>query len=200
MIIFGISFVALAIYYWTMSITPGPNNVMLTVSGANFGFNRTIPHITGIGLGCAIQTFLLCLGLGVIFTLYPILQEILKWVGAAYLIYLAMKLIGAKFKKASIPKKPMTIWEAALFQFINPKAWVKATTTATIFLPAGTSPVGAGLAIFTVCLAVNIVSASTWAGFGVGIGKLLSNPRGLRVFNYSMAVLLFGTAVYVVTV
>ncbi|WP_205859832.1 LysE family translocator [Cochlodiniinecator piscidefendens] len=198
MILFGISLVALSVYYWTMSITPGPNNVMLTVSGANFGFNRTIPHIAGIGFGCAVQTFLLCLGLGVIFTLYPMIQEVLKWVGAAYLIYLALKLIGAKFKEASAPKRPLTMWEAALFQFINPKAWVKATTTATIFLPAGTSPLGAGIAIFTVCLAVNIVSSSTWATFGVGIGKFLSNARGLMIFNYSMAALLVGTAIYVV--
>ncbi|MDD7973629.1 LysE family translocator [Roseinatronobacter alkalisoli] len=200
MVLFGISFVALAIYYWTMSITPGPNNVMLTVSGANFGFNRTIPHITGIGLGCSVQTFLLCLGLGAIFTLYPVIQEVLKWVGAAYLIYLSVKLIGAKVKNATVPQKPLTMMEAALFQFINPKAWVKATTTATIFLPAGTSPIGAGIAIFTVCLAVNVVSASTWATFGVGIGRFLSNSRGLMIFNYSMAALLIGTAGYVVAV
>ena len=191
-------FVALAIYYWTMSITPGPNNVMLTVSGANFGFKRTIPHITGIGLGCALQTFLLCLGLGVVFTLFPVIQDMLRWVGAAYLIYLACKLIGAKLKQAGEAKRPMTTWEAALFQFVNPKAWVKATTTATIFLPAGTPPLVAGTAIFTVCLAVNFVSASTWAGFGVGIGAFLSRARGLMVFNYAMAALLIGTAVYVV--
>jgi len=200
MVLFGISFIALAVYYWTLSITPGPNNVMLTVSGANFGFKRTIPHIAGIGLGCAVQTFLLCIGLGVIFILYPVIQNILQWVGAAYLIYLALKLIGAKFKEASVPQKPLTMSEAALFQFINPKAWVKATTTATIFLPAGTSPLGAGVAIFTVCLSVNIVSASTWAIFGVGIGRFLSNARGLKIFNYSMAALLVGTAIYVVII
>lgn len=200
MVLFGISFIALAIYYWTMSITPGPNNVMLTMSGANFGFNRTIPHIAGIGFGCSVQTFLLCLGLGVIFTMYPMIQEVLKWVGAAYLIYLAIKLMGAKLKETTKPPKPLTMMEAALFQFINPKAWVKATTTATIFLPAGTSPVGAGIAIFTVCLAVNVVSASTWATFGVGIGRLLSNQRSLMIFNYSMAALLIGTAIYVVMV
>jgi threonine/homoserine/homoserine lactone efflux protein len=152
MTILGIPYVALGLYYWTMSVTPGPNNVMLTMSGVSFGFNRTIPHVFGIASGCAVQTFLLCLGLGIVFTSFPIIQEILKWAGAAYLIYLAVKLVGAKISGgvASSPK-PLTLLDAATFQFINPKAWVKATTTATIFMPEGTSVLAAGLAIFSVC-------------------------------------------------
>jgi hypothetical protein len=87
MTIFGIPYIALGFYYWTMSVTPGPNNVMLTLSGVNFGFGRTMPHILGIAIGCAIQTFLLCLGLGFIFHEFPTAQHLLKWAGAAYLIY-----------------------------------------------------------------------------------------------------------------
>jgi threonine/homoserine/homoserine lactone efflux protein len=200
MTILGIPYIALALYYWTMSVTPGPNNVMLTMSGVNFGFNRTIPHILGIAIGCAVQTFLLCIGFGVLFDYFPVLQVVLKWAGAAYLIYLALKLVGAKVAKAEAKPEPLTMTEAAFFQFINPKAWVKATTTASIFMPVGTSILASGLAIFTVCSAVNIVSSSLWAGFGVGIRNLLSKPIYLKVFNYSMAALLIGTAAYVVLV
>jgi threonine/homoserine/homoserine lactone efflux protein len=111
-----------------MSITPGPNNVMLTTSGANFGFGRTLPHIGGIVFGCAAQTYMLCLGFGVVFIMYPWIQEVLKWCGAAYLLYLAWKLVGSKVAKAKAVTKPLSFFDAALFQFINPKAWVKATT------------------------------------------------------------------------
>ncbi|MFL6819333.1 MAG: LysE family translocator [Bradyrhizobium sp.] len=199
MTIFGIPYIALGFYYWTMSVTPGPNNVMLTLSGVNFGFGRTMPHILGIAIGCAIQTFLLCLGLGFIFHEFPTAQHLLKWAGAAYLIYLALKLIGAKLASGlSAPPQPLSLFDAATFQFINPKAWVKATTTATIFMPEGTPILASGAAIFSVCSAVNIASSSLWAGFGVGIRKLLSNPTTLRIFNLTMAALLIGTAAYVV--
>lgn len=198
MTILGISYLALALYYWTMSVTPGPNNVMLTMSGVNFGFTRTGPHIFGIAAGCAVQTFLLCIGFGILFEYFPMLQNMLKWAGAAYLIYLSLKLIGAKVANAKSAPQPLTFVEAASFQFINPKAWVKATTTASIFMPTGTSVLASGIAIFTVCTAVNVVSSSLWASFGVGIRSLLSNPIYLRVFNYTMAALLIGTALYVV--
>ena len=199
MTILGISYLALGLYYWTMSVTPGPNNVMLTLSGVNFGFNRTLPHILGIASGCAVQTFLLCLGLGFIFHEFPVIQQVLKWAGAAYLIYLALKLVGAKVASGvQAPPRPLTLFDAASFQFINPKAWVKATTTATIFMPEVTPILASVLAIFSLCTLVNIASSSLWAGFGVGIRKLLSNPKMLRAFNLSMAALLIGTAVYVV--
>jgi threonine/homoserine/homoserine lactone efflux protein len=199
MTILGIPYIALGLYYWTMSVTPGPNNVMLTLSGVNFGFKDTVPHIFGIAIGCAVQTFFLCLGLGFVFHEYPAIQGILKWAGAAYLIYLALKLTGAKVATGvSAPPQPLSLFDAASFQFINPKAWVKATTTATIFMPEGTPILAAGIAIFSVCSAANIASSSLWAGFGVGIRKFLSNPQMLRIFNLIMAALLIGTAVYVV--
>jgi threonine/homoserine/homoserine lactone efflux protein len=193
----AIQVIPLATYYMIMSITPGPNNVMLTTSGANFGFGRTLPHIGGIVFGCATQTYMLCLGFGVVFIMYPWIQEVLKWCGAAYLLYLAWKLVGSKVAKAKAVTQPLSFFDAALFQFINPKAWVKATTTATLFLPPGTSPWLAGLVIFTVCSMVNFSSASIWTTFGVGIGRLLTSQNRLLAFNITMSVLLVGTAVIV---
>lgn len=194
----SIAVVPLATYYMIMSITPGPNNVMLTTSGATFGFHRTLPHVSGIVSGCALQTFLLCIGFGVVFTYFPWLQGVLKWCGAAYLIYLAYKLVGARIAKATAVVNPLTFFDAALFQVVNPKAWVKAITTATLFLPPGTSAWAAGIRIFTICALVNFVSGSIWTSFGVGIGKLLTNEFRLRLFNAGMALLLIGTAIIVV--
>src|SRR3954454_13938890 len=99
MTIFGIPYIALGFYYWTMSVTPGPNNVMLTLSGVNFGFGRTMPHILGIAIGCAIQPFLLCLGLAFIFHDFPTAQHLLNWAVPAYLIYLSLMLIGVKLAR-----------------------------------------------------------------------------------------------------
>lgn len=190
----SIEVLPLATYYMVMSITPGPNNVMLTGSGANFGYQRTLPHVLGIVLGCAAQTYALCLGLGILFVAFPAIQSVLKWLGAAYLLYLAWKLVGQAAVQSKTAGKPLTFFEAAGFQFVNPKAWVKAITTSTLFLPPGTSPWLAGLWIFTVCVVVNFTSGSVWALFGVGMGRLLTNSRRRLLFNASMAILLVGTA------
>jgi threonine/homoserine/homoserine lactone efflux protein len=193
----AIAVLPLATYYFIMSVTPGPNNVMLTTSGVNFGFNRTLPHIFGIVLGCAVQTYLLCLGFGVVFNALPWLRDGLKWVGCAYLLYLSWKLVGSKVAKETDVARPLTLPQAATFQFVNPKAWVKATTTATLFLPSGVNPWFAGLVIFTVCSLANAVSASIWAGFGVAIRQFLSNKKFLLAFNWTMALLLIGTIAFI---
>ena len=81
-------------YTFVMSITPGPNNVMLTASGANFGFRRTVPHILGIGVGFVVQLLAVCAGLSALFARWPALQSALGWVGAAYLLYLGWRMLG----------------------------------------------------------------------------------------------------------
>src|SRR6185312_10694880 len=118
-----------ATYSFVMSITPGPNNVMLTASGATFGFRRTIPHILGISVGFGAELLAVCAGLGAIFNHWPYLQTVLRWVGAAYLIYLGIKMLGGSGAANSrSSSRPVTFFEAALFQFLNPKAWVMTIT------------------------------------------------------------------------
>jgi threonine/homoserine/homoserine lactone efflux protein len=129
-------------YTFVMSITPGPNNVMLTASGANFGFRRTVPHILGIGCGFIVQLLAVCAGLAALFTRWPALQSALAWVGAAYLLYLGWQMLGHGQAESREAHHPVTFLQAALFQFLNPKAWVMTVTAATLFLPHELGPRG----------------------------------------------------------
>lgn len=115
-----------ALYIMSMTLTPGPNNVMLTASGANFGFRRTLPHMAGIVGGCFILFSSIALGLGVLFERFPAIQLGLRWLGSAYLLYLAWKIASAPPPnlKGSSHSIPLTFWQAAAFQFANPKAWI----------------------------------------------------------------------------
>jgi threonine/homoserine/homoserine lactone efflux protein len=122
-------------YTFVMSITPGPNNVMLTASGANFGFRRTVPHIFGVAVGFVVQLLAVCAGLSALFARWPALQGALGWVGAAYLLYLGWRMLGRSEAQAGRNARPVSFLEAAMFQFLNPKAWVMTVTAATLFLP-----------------------------------------------------------------
>ncbi|MCV2367853.1 LysE family translocator [Roseateles oligotrophus] len=170
-------------YCFVMSGTPGPNNVMLASSGANFGYRRALPLIIGIQVGGALLTFVTCLGLGSLFNAFPVLHQILRVTGALYLIFLAWKLGTMKVGEAA---KPLTITQAALFQAVNPKSWMKSITLASVFMPAGLSvPVGALLVTVTGVL-VGLPISSTWALFGVAIRRWLDDPLKRRIFNLSM--------------
>ena len=130
-------------YCFVMSSTPGPNNVMLATSGAMFGYRRALPQIFGTNSGVAVQTFVTCLGLGSLFVAFPVLHQILRVTGALYLVFLAWKLSASSLGEAR-ETKPLTFAQAALFQAVNPKSWVKAITLASVFMPVGLSaPVGA---------------------------------------------------------
>jgi len=176
----------LTTYCFLMSSTPGPNNVMLTASGANFGYRGTLPHILGINVGGAVQTFATCLGLGALFVAWPVLHTVLRIGGALYLLWLAWKLTGGVMGDATV-QRPLTFTQGALFQAINPKSWMKAVTLAAVFMPAGWPPLQAALVVAAVGFAVGFPCVSLWALFGVAIRRLLADARRRRVFNVIMA-------------
>lgn len=186
---------ALASYAFVMSITPGPNNVMLTASGAAFGYRATLPHLLGISFGHAFQTALVGLGLGLLFARYPLLHLALKWLGFAYLLYLGWKLLWAGRIGHAQASTPLSFMQAAGFQFVNPKAWVMALTTVTLFLPADAPLLAACLAIAAVLVFVNFPCITVWALFGSGLRHWLTSERRRRAFNLLMSVLLLATAV-----
>lgn len=186
--------IALASYAFVMSITPGPNNVMLTASGAAFGYRATLPHLLGISFGHAFQTTLVGLGLGLVFARYPLLHPGLQWLGFAYLVYLGWRLLWAGRVGHTQASQPLSFMEAAVFQFVNPKAWVMALTTVTLFLPADAPLLAACLAIAVVLVAVNFPCITVWALFGSGMRHLLTSDRRRRAFNLLMSVLLLATA------
>jgi threonine/homoserine/homoserine lactone efflux protein len=187
-----------ATYAFVMSITPGPNNVMLTAAGAHFGLRRTVPHILGVSCGFGVQVAAVCGGLGILFTRWPQIQDALKWVGAAYLGYLGWQLLRAAGPATGRAGRPVTFAEAATFQFVNPKAWVISVTAATLFLPPQLGPVLASSYVTAIVAIVNLPCISAWAIFGSSLGLALKRPRARRIFNWVMAVALAATGAMMV--
>jgi threonine/homoserine/homoserine lactone efflux protein len=184
-------FVAMFVFAAVTAFTPGPNNIMVTASGVNFGFARTIPHLAGILIGFQVMLVACGAGLGALFTAYAPLQYALKIVGAAYMLWLAWKVANAR-PAADEPDesaRPLTFVQAAAFQWVNPKAWVIAISAIAIYVRPSN-----WLVDFAILLAVfglfTILSTATWTGFGVALRGLLRNPRHARIFNWVMAVLL----------
>ena len=195
---------AMISFAFVTSITPGPNNIMLLASGANFGFRRTIPHMLGIGLGMVLLLSCVIAGLGEVFTRFPFLQLALKVAGALYLTWLAWKIafapvgeIGANVQERA---QPMRWWQAVAFQFVNPKAWMMAIGAVSSFTLAGEHYIASGLWLMLVFALVNIPSVSVWAGFGVVIRRWLSNPVRQRYFNWGMGFLTVATVFMIVKV
>lgn len=179
-------FVAFAI---SMSATPGPNNMMLTASGANHGFRRTLPHMLGISVGCMVLMGGVALGLGALFRQWPVLQTALKVTGSLYLLWLAWKIASApppgRADSAAV-RKPFTFWQAAAFQFANPKAWVMAISGIASFSLTGDAFVSSALVLILLMGLTNLPCIALWAGFGVAIGRLLRTAFHWRLFNLLM--------------
>lgn len=184
-------FISVALFAIVMTGTPGPNNVMLTASGANFGYKKTIPHFVGIGLGLMSMVILLASGLGVVFQTYPVIQEIMKWLGSAYLLYLAWKIAMADSKTSdnSIQAKPMSCLQAALFQYLNPKAWMMMVTAIGSFSLTGANYWWSILCIAVIFWVTQLHTSSIWVGFGTLIGRWLSGEKSMRRFNQCMGTL-----------
>jgi threonine/homoserine/homoserine lactone efflux protein len=185
---------ALLIYAFVSSVTPGPNNLMLLASGVNFGFRRTVPHIFGISAGFLTMLLAVGLGLGAVLEAFPGLHLALKILGGAYLLHLAWRIAmgGPLGKEGNSRARPITFFEAAAFQFVNPKAWVLAVTAMALYGSAASRfwSVTIIAAAFTI---VNLPSVSIWAGFGVALRNLLSDPVRLKFFNLAMGLLLAAT-------
>jgi threonine/homoserine/homoserine lactone efflux protein len=192
-------FLGLITFYFVMFFTPGPNNVMLTISGIKFGFKKTIPHMIGIPIGHTIQIISVSLGLGVIFQKYPEVQNILKYIGCGYLFFLAYKMFGSLNIKNNNENRgrPMKLYEASLFQFLNPKAWVVALTVVTVFFPREENFIKAMLFVSLTAPLICSFSVMTWAGFGSTIRIFISNNKIKKFIEALMSVLLIITAIFI---
>lgn len=181
-------------YCLVMSATPGPNNVMLATTGANFGGRGALPVILGIQAGMFVQTMLMCLGLGSVFTAWPMAQQVLRIAGSLYLVFLAWKLSGAAAASAQVPKA-VSFLQATVFQALNPKSWIKAITVASVFMPIGHNQLLTALMMALIGTLVGAPCNLMWAMFGVAIRHLLADPGKRRVFNLFMAAILLVLAV-----
>ena len=184
---------ALAAFCFVSSITPGPNNMMLLASGANFGFRRTLPHMLGVSLGFAAMVFAVGMGLGSLFKAYPPLYDGLRVVATVYMLWLAWRIATASgLGETAGAARPMSFLEAAAFQWINPKAWAMALGATAVFVTPEAFVTGVVI-VAAMFAAINLPCIASWAGFGVVLRRFLDRPWALRAFNVTMAVLLLAS-------
>lgn len=184
-------FLAVLFFAFSTTITPGPNNVMIMSSGVNYGIKQSVPHWLGICLGFPLMVLLVGLGFGVIFDRYPHLHQLIKILGTAYLIWLAWRIASARPETIATGKsKPFSFIQAALFQWVNGKAWVMASGAVAAF----TSVTGVyWYQVFMITLAFLLVAfpcVGVWLVFGAGLRKVLTQPLFQRIFNIFMGCIL----------
>jgi threonine/homoserine/homoserine lactone efflux protein len=190
-----ISFLAFA---FSMAISPGPNNLMVMAASSNFGLARTLPHMLGIWIGFFGLLVLTSLGVGSIVKNVPQVYTAMKVLGALYLLYLGVRIAMADNAIESKEARPFTVVEAAGFQLVNPKGWLMALGTASTFAPQGSDPLNYALVAGGFFTLVNIISNGLWALLGRGIAQLLGTPLRRRIFNLSMATLLFISIYFII--
>ena len=181
------TFLALLVFSFVSSVTPGPNNIMLFASGVNFGFRRTLPHAFGISIGFGILLAAVGAGIGVILLTIPELFLAIKVAGGVYMVYLAWRIVNSGPVEAAEGRaRPMTLFEAALFQWVNPKAWVMAIVAMATYTAEGSYSINVVLVVLAFVV-LNFPSVTVWAAFGTVMRNFLKDPLKLRVFNAIMA-------------
>ena len=177
--------------------TPGPNNVLLWASGATFGFRRTVPHIVGTALGIGSMTLAVATGFGVVVTSVPGLAVAMKLAGSAYLLVLAYRIARAGAAREATVSQPLGLWQAMVFQALNPKGWIFALGAVTTFRPADL-PAFAGSALMAaIMMAVILPSAAAWAAAGGVLSQLLSGERAGRLMAVTLAILVVASVALV---
>ncbi|MEL6545140.1 MAG: LysE family translocator [Myxococcota bacterium] len=196
-VVYGRQFLALGAFALVSSITPGPNNLMLMASGTNFGFRRTIPHALGVSLGFGLMLAVVGAGLMQLLMAWPPAMVGLKVVASLYLVVLAVRIARTPAERPAASEdapagKPLSFIEAALFQWVNPKAWTMALTAISVFVPEE-APVSGVAHVVGAFIAVNLPSVSIWAFAGTQLRRWLESPVRMRAFNVTAGVLLLTT-------
>lgn len=182
--------IAMLTFCFVSGVTPGPNNLMLMTSGVNFGLRRTLPHLTGVVIGFTIMVALVGLGLTAIFSRIPALLPIMRYVGAAYMLWLAWKIANSgPVGEGETRGAPLGFLGAAAFQWINPKGWVIALSALTAYAVVDDYARNVLIVALTYFV-VAIPSSGIWAVLGASMRRALADPRIARWFNWSMAALL----------
>jgi threonine/homoserine/homoserine lactone efflux protein len=185
--------IAFVLFAAVMFFTPGPNNIMVMSSGLTYGFRRTLPHIAGVVIGFAFMVGAVGLGFGTIFIAFPVLQVILKYAGAAYLIYLAVMIaLSGPPKPGETGRRPLTFWQGAMFQWVNVKGWVAVIGTITAYAGIANFPFNIVIQVLTF-LAMGAASITIWTLFGSALRPFLTSPQAVRGFNIAMALLLLAS-------
>jgi threonine/homoserine/homoserine lactone efflux protein len=184
-------FFALQLFAAIAAYTPGPNNTLLMASGMNFGFRRSLPLVLGVTIGFPLMIGLIGLGLGKVFELSGVLYQVLKYVGAAYMLYLAWKIATSQptDEQAEVDSIPLSFAQMMLFQWINPKGWIMAMTALSAYTAGANYYTGVAIVVATFVF-MGLTSAITWALFGAGLKQVMTDPRYFRPINIGLAMLL----------
>ena len=187
---------SLVVFALATSCTPGPNNIMLTASGVNFGFARTVPHMTGVVVGFCVLLGASAAGLGTLVAAYPAIHTTLQFSGGAYMLWLAWKVANAgQPKKAEGGGgRPLTFLEAAAFQWVNPKGLLTSLGAVALFVRPATALFDGGVMV-TVFALCTVLAVTVWTAFGTVVSRALRDPRHARIFNIAMALLLVASIV-----
>ncbi len=188
------SLVGVAIFGFVTSVTPGPNNIYLLTSGKNFGIRKSLAYVNGIMVGLLVMFSAMYLGVGSLFKTYPLIQEVLKYGGFAYIVYMAYSIIRSSFVHKHETIERVGFFRSTIFQLVNPKAWIVVISVVATFLPAGSTPTTA-LMTLAIFLITTYPGAVIWAAFGELMAGWLSKPTPRQIFNISAAVLLVASMV-----
>jgi threonine/homoserine/homoserine lactone efflux protein len=185
---------AIATFGFVTSVTPGPNNTYLLASGANYGTLRSLSYVNGIMVGLTTMLTAIWLGLGALFAAFPMVYQVLKYLGFAYIVFLAYKVIRSGYQASLADVDSRGLVKAIGFQFINPKAWIVSSSFVATYIP-----VEKGLSAFLISLTVFLITtypgAVIWAAMGQGLSLFLTNQRKRQVFNWVAGLLLIATMV-----
>ena len=181
---------SIALFWFVAAFTPGPNNVVASYSGFNFGITKTIPLILGVTLGFTSLIFFLTIGLINIFKLFPILQDILKYLGTLFLLYLAYKISFSKSSKEEEKKNPVTFFDTYFFQFLNPKGVLFGIIIVSTYLELGENYLSYAIQIVLLAFIFSSTSITLWTFIGKFLRKFATNDKFINYFNYAMSLLL----------
>ena len=182
--------ISAAIFGLVTSVTPGPNNTYLLASGMNFGLRRSMPYVMGIITGLTIIVLSVIFGLGLVFVTFPAVYQILKWVGFAYICWMAFGIARSGTKTAQAKtSQHVGYWKALVFQFVNPKAWIVSASFVATYVPVGEGVAGA-VFLALVLVITTFPGAFVWAALGQLLSNWLRDPKKRQTFNYVAAILL----------
>ena len=182
--------ISICLFWFVTAFTPGPNNIVASYSGFNFGITKTIPHILGVTLGFTALIISLIIGLINIFKLYPIIQEVLKYLGTLFLLYLAFKISFSNSDNNSNSENPVKFIETFLFQFLNPKGVIVGIIVVSTYVQLDENYMSYSLQIIILALIFSLTSITSWTLVGKFLRKFATNEKFIKYFNYVMSILL----------
>ena len=181
---------SMALFWIVAAYTPGPNNVIASYSGFNFGIKKTLPHILGVAFGFTFLIFLLTIGLVNVFKIFPIIQVSLKYLGSIFLIYLAYKIYFSKVDNEKKNDNPVKFIETFLFQFLNPKGVLIGIIIVSTYVEHGENYLIYATQVILFAFAVSLSSITFWTFVGKYLRKFATNEKFIKYFNCVMSVLL----------